>query len=435
MDINTIIAKKRIKGNKGELTRDEIRYFVGKYAKGEISDAQAAVVMSYIYQNGLTEDEIVYFVQEAGTSGDVLDLTKISTDIADKHSTGGIGDKTTLILMPVIASLGVSFAKISSKGSGVAGGTIDRLCAIPGFNPNISTQEFIENVSRIGMSIASEEINLAPAEQKMYNLRNEIACQDSVVLIAISLLSLKVATGANNIVFDITCGKGSYLKDKNSARRLGKLLVKIGKRLDKKVGYAITDMNQPIGKSVGNNLEIKETIDALNGKIAEDVLETVMTLGNILLKLTLNEKDDEHNKVRIQEAIKSGKALTKFRQMVIAQGGDEKYISEPEKFEVAKNVLPVYSPADGFIEEIDPDVVGSIARFLGVGNPKMLDNTAGIVFEKKVGDEVKVGDIVAYVHSNDGDRALRGVNNLIDGYKISDSPVKTTSRIIEVYEG
>ena len=235
MDINTIIEKKRLKSSRGELTEEEIKYFVGKYVKNEVTEAQAAALLSYIYENGLTEDEMIMFIKEIGASGDVLDLSDISEIVIDKHSTGGVGDKITLILLPIIAALGLPVAKVSSKGYGSAGGTIDKLCAIPGFNPNISVKEFANIVSKIGISIVSQDLNLAPAEEKLYKLRNQIACSDCIELIAISLMSLKVATGSNVIVFELICGKCSYLKDRNSAKRLGKLLVRLGKKLDKKV--------------------------------------------------------------------------------------------------------------------------------------------------------------------------------------------------------
>ena len=235
MDINTIIEKKRLKGSKGELTPEEIKYFVGKYTKNEIVDVQAAALMSYIYENGLTESEMLCFIKEIGSSGDVLDLSEVSETVIDKHSTGGVGDKITLILLPIIAALGLPVAKVSSKGYGNAGGTIDKLCSIPGFNPNISIKEFIDNVSNIGISIVSQDLNLAPTEERLYKLRTQIACSDCIELIAISLMSLKLATGSNVLVFELTCGKCSYLKDKNAARKLGKLLVRLGKKLDKKV--------------------------------------------------------------------------------------------------------------------------------------------------------------------------------------------------------
>jgi len=319
MDINTIIAKKRIGGVKGELNKDEIKYFIGKWMKGEISDAQAAALMSYIYTNGLTEEEIIKFVVEIGNSGDILDLSKISKNIVDKHSTGGVGDKITLILLPIIAALGLPVAKITSRGYGISGGTVDKLASIPGFNTNISIQEFQENVQEIGISIASQDLNLAPAESKFYKMRNEISCRDSIVLIAISLMSLKLATGSNKIVFDLSCGEGTYLNTKEDAKKLGKLLVKIGNSLDKKVGYTITQMDQPVGQAVGNILEIKETIQCLEGNMPKDVEETVVALGSIVLSLAYGEKNQNENAEKILTAIKTGRAMTKFKQMVMAQ--------------------------------------------------------------------------------------------------------------------
>ena len=320
MDINTIIAKKRIIGPKGELDKDEIKYFVGKWVKGEIKDSQAAALLSYIYTNGLTEDEIIRFVIEVGNSGDVLNMKEISDNIIDKHSTGGVGDKVTLILLPIIAALGLPVAKISSRGLGISGGTIDKLASIPGFNPNISIEEFKNNVENIGISIVSQDLNLAPAEAKLYKLRNEIACRDSIVLIAISLMSLKIATGSNKIIFDLSCGKGTYLDTREDARRLGKLLVRIGKALDKEVGYIITLMDEPVGNSVGNILEIQETIKALKGTMSRDVQDTVITLASIVLNMAYGKKDFATNASRVVDVIKSGQAFTKFRQMIVAQG-------------------------------------------------------------------------------------------------------------------
>ena len=319
MDINSIIAKKRQVGPKGELSKDEIKYFIGKWVKGEIKDSQAAALMSYIYTNGLTEDEIVNFVVEVGNSGDVLDLSQLSENIIDKHSTGGVGDKVTLILLPVIAALGLPVAKISSRGYGISGGTIDKLASIPGFNPNLSIQEFRDNVTNIGISIVSQDLNLAPAENMLYKLRNEISCRDSIVLIAISLMSLKIATGSNKIVFDLSCGKGTYLYSREDARRLGKLLVRIGKALKKDVGYIISSMDEPVGKSVGNILEIRETIEALNGTMTKDVEDTVVSLASIVLKMAYGEKNPNANPSRVLEVIRNGQAMAKFKQMVIAQ--------------------------------------------------------------------------------------------------------------------
>jgi len=433
MDINTIIEKKR---HKGELDNDEIKYFIGKYTKNEISDAQAAALMSYIYINGLTEDEIVKFVKEIGNSGDVLDLTSIADNIVDKHSTGGVGDKVTLVLLPIIAALGLPVAKISSRGYGIFGGTIDKLSSIPGFNTNISVKEFKKNVENIGISIASQDLNLAPAESKLYKLRNEISCRDSIVLIAISLMSLKVATGSNKVVFHLSCGKGTYLSTRDEARRLGKLLVKIGKTLKKDVGYIITLMEQPVGYTVGNILEIKETINCLNGNMSKDIEDTVVMLASIVLALAYGEKDLNINAARVLSVIKSGQAFAKFKQMVSAQGGNVDYLNSPDKFEKAKYILPVYATESGYIKEIDADMVGSIARYLGAGrmnDMNEIDNTAGIIIEKKMGSQVNVGEIIAYVHANDEEKAAGAVKNMADAFEYTNKPFIVKSRVLEVY--
>jgi pyrimidine-nucleoside phosphorylase len=436
MDINTIITKKRIGGPKGELTQDEIKYFVGKYAKGEILESQAAALMSYMYVNGLTEEEIIRFVIEIGNSGDVLDFSKISDKIVDKHSTGGVGDKITLILLPVMAALGLPVAKISSRGYGTSGGTIDKLESIPGFRTDISIDEFKENVSNIGMSIVSQDLNLAPVENKFYRLRNDISCKDSIVLIAISLMSLKVATGSNKLVFDLSCGKGSYLETREDARRLGKLLVRIGKALDKQVGYIITAMDEPVGNAVGNFLEIQETINALNGKMAKDVEDSVVMLASIALHFAYGEKDLNKNAARVLSVIKSGQALTKFKQMVMAQYGDVEFINSPDRFPKAKYILPVLASDSGYISQIDADMIGSLAIYIGAGRSKdypLIDNNAGIVLAKKVGDKVEVGEIIAHIHANDEDKATNAAKNLSDAYKYSKKPISVKSKILEVH--
>lgn len=436
MDMGSIISKKRHGGPKGELTKDEIKYFVGKWNKGEVLDSQAAALFSYIYTNGLTEDEILNFVQEVANSGDIIDLTKISNNIVDKHSTGGVGDKVTLILLPIIAALGLPVAKISSKGYGISGGTIDKLASIPGFKSNISIEEFQDNVKNIGISIVSQDLNLAPVEGKFYKLRNQIGCRDSIVLIAISLMSLKIASGSNKIVFDISCGKGTYLSTREEARRLGKLLVRIGKALNKQVGYVITLMDEPVGKAVGNVLEIKETVKALNGQMTKDLEDTIVALGSVILSLSYGKKDMTENSAQIISAIRSGKAFEKFKQMVIAQNGDVEFLESPDLFPEAKYIIPVYADHDGFIESIDADYVGSLARFLGAGrmdDESKIDNTAGIVIEKKIGDPVKIGEVLAYVHANNEEKASGAVKNLGDAFIYTNKPMKIKSRVLEIY--
>lgn len=432
MDIKTIIRKKR---ESNELTKDEIKYFVGKLTKGEITDAQVGAVLSYIYINGLTEDEILNLSIAMAESGDMIDLSDITKNIVDKHATGGVGDKATIILMPVLASLGMPVAKISSRGYGISGGTIDKLEAIPGFTTDLTIEDFKENVRRIDVSIMNQGLNFAPAESKIYKLRNEVACENSVPIIAASLMSLKIATGSQKIVFDIACGKGTYISNKNEARRLAKLLVKLGKSLGKEVACVITNMNQPIGYSIGHNLEIKETIMALKGVISEDLSEVVETLGSVMISLASENKDLNENAKKIKEAIKSGKAYEKFKEMVSAQHGNIKYIDKLELFKEAKYCMPVLSTQDGVIESIDADMVGSIATYLGAGrmkNEEKINRTAGITINKKIGDSVKVGETLAYVYTDDKEKVSGTTQNLIDAFKITTKKLNTKSQILEI---
>ena len=304
MDIKTIIQKKR---SRESLNEEEIRYFVSKLTKEEITEGQAAALLSYIYVNGMNEDELVYLSKAMADSGEKLDLADIAENLVDKHSTGGVGDKVTIILIPVIAALGLPVAKISSRGYGISGGTIDKLESIPGFDADISIDEFKNIVRKVGASIISQNFNLAPAESKMYRLRNQICCQDSLPIIAASLMSLKLATGANKLVFDITCGRGTYIKTRDDARKLARLLIRLGKRFNKDVACAITSMDEPLGYSIGHTLEIQETILALQGKMPEDIGEVVVTLGTLILNLITGEKNKNENKEAVKEVLRNGK--------------------------------------------------------------------------------------------------------------------------------
>lgn len=432
MDIKSIIRRKRAKE---ELTKDEIRYFVGKLEKGEISEAQAAALMSYIYINGLTEDEILYLSVAMAESGDMVDLSDISNSIVDKHATGGIGDKATILLMPILASLDIPVAKISSRGYGISGGTIDKLESIPGFKTDLTIEEFKENLKNVGVCIMNQGLNFAPAEGKLYKLRNEVACENSLPIIAASLMSLKVATGSNKIVFDITCGRGTYIKNREEAKRLAKLLVKLGKSLGKEVACVITNMNQPIGYSIGHNLEMKETIMALRGIISEDLGDVVEALGSIMISLATENKDLDANAKMIKEVMKTGKAFEKFKEMVSAQGGNVDYIDDPELFEKSKYIMPVLATESGTVESIDADMVGSIAAYLGAGRMKdegKINRTAGITINKKIGDSVTVGETLAYIHTDDDSKINGTTQNLKDAFSITNKKINFRSRVLEI---
>lgn len=432
MDIKSIIRKKRVKQ---ELTKDEIRYFVGKLVRGEITEAQASAVLSYIYINGLTEDEILYLSVAMAESGDMIDLSDIAENIVDKHATGGIGDKATILLMPILASLDIPVAKVSSRGYGVSGGTIDKLESIPGFQTDLSVDEFKQNLRDVGVCIMNQGLNFAPAEGKIYKLRNEVACENSLPIIAASLMSLKVATGSNKIVFDITCGKGTYIKTHEEAKRLAKLLVRLGKSLGKEVACVITDMNQPVGYSVGHNLEMKETIMALRGIISPDLGDVVEALGSIMIALATDSKDLNANANMIKEVMKTGKAYEKFKEMVAAQGGDVEFVEDPELLDKSKYIMPVLATEAGTVEAIDADMVGSIARYLGAGRMQdsgKINRTAGITINKKIGDNVTVGETLAYIHTDEDSKINGTTQNLKDAFKITNKKLNMKSRVLEI---
>ena len=432
MDIKEIIQKKR---ERKELTREEIFYFIGKFLNNEISDAQVGALMSYIYINGLTDTEILELVRVMAKTGTTIDLSEISSKVVDKHSTGGVGDKATLILMPVIASLGVPVAKISSRGYGITCGTIDKLECIPGFNANISIEQFKQNVKNIGVSIISQDFNLAPVESKMYRLRNEVACSDCIPLIAASLLSLKLATGSNKLVFDITCGKGTYIKSREEARKLSKLLIKLGKDLGKDVTCVITSMDEPLGHAIGHNLEIDETIECLRGNMPKDIEEVVKTVGSAMLSLVNEENDTRANMALITESLRSGKAYEKFKEMITAQGGDVSFLERKDRFRRAKYMLPVYSTADGYVDSVDAGKIGKVAMYLGAGRMKkheQINRSAGIILQKKIGDYVRDGEVLAYIFTDEEDKVPVATKNIREAYALANKRALLKGRVLEV---
>ena len=305
MNIQDIIEIKR-DGHK--LSKEQIEYFVNNYTNGNITDYQAAALVMAIYINGMDEEEITNLTLAMANSGDILDLSELGI-VVDKHSTGGIGDKVTLILAPIIASLGIPVAKMSGRGLGYTGGTADKLEAIPGYNVVLDEKQFIENVKEIGISLITQTANLAPADKKIYALRDSINCVESIPLIASSIMSKKIASGANKIVLDVTCGSGAFMKTKENAKKLAETMEKMGKLAERETVAVITNMDQPLGKYVGNTLEVIEAIEALNGHWQEDVKEVVLLLGANMIKLAGKGDDLEENKVKMLEQIENGEAL------------------------------------------------------------------------------------------------------------------------------
>lgn len=417
MNIQEIIETKR---DKHKLSKQQIEYFVKNYTSGDITDYQASALIMAIYINGMDEEETTNLTLAMANSGDILDLSELGT-VVDKHSTGGIGDKVTLILAPIIASLGIPVAKMSGRGLGYTGGTADKLESIPGYKVEVEEKEFIENVKKIGISLITQTSNLAPADKKIYALRDSINCVESIPLIASSIMSKKIASGANKIVLDVTCGSGAFMKTLEDAKKLAETMEKIGKLANRETIAVITDMNEPLGKTVGNTLEVIESIEALNGKMKKDVEEVVLLLGSNMMKLAGLGENIEENKNRIKENIRNGKALEKFRELVINQGGDISYIDNIEKFPKAKYIIPLVAEKNGVIESLDAEKVGKISVFLGAGRIKKEDTIqkeVGLVFEKKVGDNVNIGDILAYIHGNNEEKTKEAVEELKNIYEL-----------------
>lgn len=409
MNILDIIAKKR---DKEELTKEEIEFFVKGYTENSITDYQAAALVMAIYINGMNEREITDLTLSMAYSGDVLDLSSLG-EVVDKHSTGGVGDKITLILMPIVASLGIPVAKMSGRGLGFTGGTVDKLESIPGYITSVKVEDFIENVKKIGISLIGQTLNLAPADKKLYALRDTISCTESIPLIASSIMSKKIASGANKIVIDVTCGSGAFMKNVDEARELARVMTKIGELAGKETKCVITDMNEPVGYAVGNTLEVIEAIEVLKGNIMpEDIKNIITELGGNMLLLANKVSNLEEGKNKILENISNGKAYNKFLELVKNQGGDISYIENTNKFEKAKYIEPIIAEKDGKITKLDAYTIGKMSVYLGAGRIRKeddIDKSVGFVFNKKVGANVTKGEILGYIHANNEDK----VNELL----------------------
>ena len=432
MDILEIIGKKR---DKKEISKDEIEFFVKGYTNGSITDYQAAALIMAIYINGMNNREITDLTLAMANSGEVLDLSKLGENVVDKHSTGGIGDKITLILMPIVAALGVPVAKMSGRGLGFTGGTVDKLESIPEYNTQISVDKLIENVKNIGICLMGQTLNLAPADKKIYALRDSINCVENIPLIASSIMSKKIASGANKIVLEVTVGNGAFMKNIDDARKLSETMINIGKLANKEVVCVLTNMDEPLGYSIGNTLEVIEAIEALQGDMEEDVKQVVLELGSYMIKLAGYGDDVEENKLRMMECIDSGNAYMKFLELVENQGGDVSYINDVSKFENAKYVVPVLSNKEGYIEKINAEKLGIISCKLGAGRVKkedMIDSQVGLIVNKKIGDRVEKEEVIGIVHANDETSLKNAVEEFKSCFEISDFPVDMPKVILEI---
>lgn len=432
MNILDIIAKKR---DKKELNKEEIDFFVNGYTNGDVTDYQAAALIMAIYLNGMSNEETTNLTLAMAYSGEVLDLSKLGENVVDKHSTGGIGDKVTLILMPVVAALGVPVAKMSGRGLGFTGGTVDKLESIPGYNTQISVQEFIENVEKIGISLMGQTLNLAPADKKIYALRDSISCVENIPLIASSIMSKKIASGANKIVLEVTVGNGAFMKNIDDARKLSETMINIGKLANKEVVCILTNMDEPLGYSIGNTLEVIEAAEALQGEMEEDVKQVVLELGSYMIKLAGCGDDINENKKRMIDCIDSGNAYMKFLELIENQGGDVSYINDVSKFENAKYVNPVLSDKSGYVKEIDAEKLGKISCELGAGRVKkedIIDNQVGLIINKKIGDIVEENEILGIIHANDKDKLKKAEGELKSCFTICEEVVHKPKVILEI---
>ena len=432
MNIQEIIAKKR----DGEaLNKEEINYFITKYLDGEITDYQASALIMAIYINGMNKEETTALTLEMAGSGDILDLSEISKTVIDKHSTGGVGDKITLVLMPIIASLGIPVAKMSGRGLGFTGGTVDKLESIPGYKTEIDIGTFIKDVKKIGISLIGQTANLAPADKKIYALRDTINCISSMPLIASSIMSKKIAAGANKIVLDVTVGSGAFMKNKEDAIELSNMMKDIGNLAGRETVCILTNMNEPVGYNIGNMLEIIETVECLKGNIPEDIKEIITVVGSYIIKLSGKGDNLEENKKMILENLQNGKAYNKFLELIENQNGNTEYIKDTSKFEKAKYIIPVMAEKEGFIEELNAEKVGKISVLLGAGRLKKedsIDKAVGIVLNKKIADTVEKGEILAYIHANDEEKGKEASEKLKQVYKISEIEIEKEKIILGI---
>ena len=400
MDIIEIITAKK---DKKALTKEQIHFFIKGYIDKTIEDYQASALLMAITINGMTSEETAYLTEEMRVSGEVWDLSDIPGLKIDKHSTGGVGDKVSLILGPLVASCGAKMAKMSGRGLGHTGGTLDKMESIPGMRINLTKEEFKKQVKEIGVCIIGQSKDIDPADKKLYALRDVTGTVQSIPLIASSIMSKKLASGADCILLDVKCGKGAFMKTYEDAKILATEMVNIGKKLKKNVKAEITDMNQPLGKAVGNNLEIKEVIETLKGNGPKDLEDICLSSGAILLVQAELFKNTEDARKALVENIKNGKAFEKFKEFVKAQGGDVEYIDHPEKFPVSKNLIEIKSDDEGYIKTIDALAIGLGSCHLGGGRVKItdvIDMSAGIILNKKVGDFVKKGELLCTLHTN-----------------------------------
>ncbi|MBQ4537002.1 MAG: pyrimidine-nucleoside phosphorylase [Lachnospiraceae bacterium] len=435
MRMYDIIMKKR---NGGELSKEEIQFFIEGYTKGEIPDYQVSALMMAIYFQKMTEGETLALTMAMAESGDMLDLAAISGIKVDKHSTGGVGDKTSLALTPMVAACGIPVAKMSGRGLGHTGGTIDKLESFPGFSTEISTDRFIDNVNKIGIAIMGQTADLAPADKKLYALRDVTATVDNMSLIASSIMSKKLAAGADAIILDVKTGSGAFMKAEEDSFALAREMVRIGNNAGRYTAAVVSDMDQPLGLAVGNALEVKEAIDTLKGKGPEDFTELCLVLGSRMLMAGGKAKDVAEAREMLEAVIEDGSALHKLAEFVEAQGGNPNAVYDTELLPKADMIMPIPAPVDGYVKHIECDEIGVCSLLLGGGRETKeseIDLAVGLILAKKVGDAVQKGEPLAYIHANDMIKAEAAMKRFLKAYTFSDVPIEKSSLIKGIVEG
>ncbi|HCR9815621.1 TPA: pyrimidine-nucleoside phosphorylase [Enterococcus faecium] len=420
-----LIEKKR-DGN--ELSKEEIEYIVTNYTNGKIPDYQVSALLMAIFYQDMTNEEITNLTLAIANSGDVIDLSSLEGIKVDKHSTGGVGDTTTLILAPLVASVGVTVAKMSGRGLGYTGGTLDKLEAIPGFQIELSDEEFVRIVNESKVAVIGQSGNLAPADKKLYALRDVTATVDSLPLIASSIMSKKIAAGADAIVLDVTTGDGAFMKNIEDARRLAKTMTSIGKLANRETVAVISDMSEPLGEAIGNSLEVVEAIETLQGNGPEDLVEMCYALGSQMVVLAGKAKTTDEARTLLQEALESGKALAKFKEMIQNQGGDPAIVEHPERILTARYTMELPAKQSGVVSKIVANELGIAAMMLGAGRKTKeedIDHAVGLKLHKKNGDTVTKGESLLTIYSND-EEITSVIELLYKNIEIGESAMKPT---------
>ncbi len=427
-----LIQKKK---NGETLTKEEIDFMITDYVAGKIPDYQMSAMLMAIYFNGMENEELAAFTLAMRDSGDLVDLSPIEGIKVDKHSTGGVGDKTTLIVGPIVAACGVPVAKMSGRGLGFTGGTLDKLESISGFRIDLSAEEFFETVKKTGISVIGQTGNLAPADKLLYALRDVTATVDSIPLIAASVMSKKLAAGSDKIVLDVTTGSGAFMKNTRDAKKLAKHMVAIGNHAGKETVAILTGMEEPLGFAIGNNMEVKEAIEVLKGDGPEDVKEVSVVLAGMMLSLGLENVSHSQGKRMAKKALSSGQAFEKFKEMVQAQGGDIRYVEHPEFFERDAFEGEVLAAEDGFLSGMDTEKIGVAAGLLGAGREtkdSVIDMSAGIYLEKKIGDTVKKGEPIAICYAGTKEKLNRGMAMFESSIRYSKEAPRIPKLIVDI---